>query len=79
MHFLRLFLAFIQKLCLISFHFSKIDKGGVGIRAGRGRKIFQKLIRGGGRLFGTREYHSDCEIVTVQTPTGLRFEAVILS
>ena len=23
MHFLRLFLAFIQKLCLLSFHFSK--------------------------------------------------------
>ena len=29
MHFLRLFLAFIQKSCLLSFHFPKINKGGL--------------------------------------------------
>ena len=27
---------FIQKLCLLSFHFSKINKRAVGIRAGGG-------------------------------------------
>ena len=36
------------------FIFSNIDKRGVGIRA-VGWKIFQKLITGWGRLFGTRE------------------------
>ena len=57
MHFLRLFLAFIQQLCLISFHFPKINKrGGVGIRA-EGLENFSKIDKpGGGRLFGTREY-----------------------
>ena len=49
MHFLRLFLAFIQKLCLISFHFSKNQlKGGWNKSGGGGWKIFQKLISGGG-------------------------------
>ena len=42
-------------LTIISF-LQKLIKGGVGIRAGGGWKIFQKLISGGGRLFGTREY-----------------------
>ena len=56
MHFLRLFLAFLQKLSNIISFFQKLINGGVGIRAGGG-KIFQKLISGGGgRLFGTREY-----------------------
>ena len=46
MHFLRLFLAFIQKLCLISFHFPKINKRGVGIRAG-GLENFSKINKRG--------------------------------
>ena len=56
MHFLKLFLAFIQKLyilTIISF-FQKLIKGGWNKSGGVG-KIFQKLISGGGgRLFGTR-------------------------
>ena len=55
MHFLRLFLAFIQKLCFYHFIFPKINKRGAEIKVGRGREIFQKLISGGGRLFGTRK------------------------
>ena len=55
MQFLRLFLAFIQKLRLISFHFPKINKRGVGIRVG-GLENFSKINKRGGRLFGTREY-----------------------
>ena len=39
----------IQKLCLPSFHFIKINKRG-------GWEIFQKINKGGGQLFGTREY-----------------------
>ena len=43
---------------IISF-FQKIIKGGVGIRAGGGLENFSKINkRGGGRLFGTREYLS---------------------
>ena len=49
MRFFRLFLAFIQKLCLVSFHFSKNDKRGAGIRAG-GLENFSKLISGGGTI-----------------------------
>ena len=46
MQFLRLFLAFSQKLCLPAFIFPKIDKGGFGVKA-EGWTIFQKLISGG--------------------------------
>ena len=49
MHFLILFLAFIQKLRLISFHSSKIDKRGVGIRAG-GLKNFSTINKRGGTI-----------------------------
>ena len=51
--FLRLFRNYVN----YHFIFPKINKGGggVGIRAG-GWKIFQNLISGGRRLFGTREY-----------------------
>ena len=42
---------------IISFFQKLIKGGGVGIRAGGGGwEIFQKLISGGRRLFGTREY-----------------------
>ena len=40
------FLAFFPKLGLLSFHLSKNEEKGVGMRAGGGWKIFQKLIRG---------------------------------
>ena len=43
MHFLRLFLAFIEKLYLLSFHFSNNSGGG-------GLENFQKLISGGGTI-----------------------------
>ena len=43
MHFLRFFLASVQKLCLLSFHFANIDKKGVGIKAG-GVGNFSKII-----------------------------------
>ena len=57
MHFLRLFLAFIQKLCIISFHFPKINKRGDWNKSGGGLENFSKINkRGGGRLFGTQEY-----------------------
>ena len=54
MHFLRLFPAFVQKVFTTISFFQKFIKG-VRIRVG-GWKIFEKLISGGGRLFGTREY-----------------------
>ena len=56
MHFLTLFLAFIQKLCLPSSHFPKINKRGVEVKAAGGGKFSKKIISGGGRSFGTREY-----------------------
>ena len=50
MHFLILFLAFIQKIRLISFHFfQKLIKGGVGIRAG-GLENFSKINKLGGTI-----------------------------
>ena len=50
--FLRLFRNYVY----YHFIFPKLNKRGARIRAGDW-KIFQKLIsRGGGRLFGTREY-----------------------
>ena len=55
MHFWRLFLAFIQKLCLLSFHFPKINKKG-GRNKGGGLEKFSKINKCGGRSFGTREY-----------------------
>ena len=48
MHFLRLFPAFVQKLCLLSFHFPKINKRGVGIRAGVLENVSKINKRGGG-------------------------------
>ena len=53
--FLRLF----KNHVYYHFIFPKIHKRGVGIRVG-GWKIFQKLISGGGRLFGTQEYFLSC-------------------
>ena len=50
--FLRLFRNYVY----YHFIFPKINKRGAGIKEGRGWKIFQKLISGEGRLFGTREY-----------------------
>ena len=51
--FLRLFRNYV--FTIISF-FQKLIKGGVGIRAG-GLENFSKINkRGGGRLFGAREY-----------------------
>ena len=38
---------FIQKLCLLSFHFSKINKRGVGIRVG-GLENLSKINKRGG-------------------------------
>ena len=55
MHFLRLFLAFIQKLCLLSFpFFPKINKRGVGIRAG-GLENFSKIHNRGGDDYSVLE------------------------
>ena len=56
MHFLRLFLAFIRKLCLLNhFIFQKLIKGRGWNKSG-GLENFSKINkRGGGRLFGTRE------------------------
>ena len=51
MHFLRLFLAFIQKLCLLSFHVSKkFVKGGLDKSGGGGLENFSKVIKQGGTL-----------------------------
>ena len=51
------FLPLFRNYVYYHFIFPKINKRGAGIRAGgRGWKIFQKLISGGGLLFGTREY-----------------------
>ena len=48
MHFLRLFLAFIQKLCLLSLHFSqKLIKGGLEYEGG-GLENFSKIYKRGG-------------------------------
>ena len=63
MHFLRLFLAFIQKLCLLSFHFPKINKkgGGVGIRAGGGGlENFSKINKREGTII---RYSRVCSIL----------------
>ena len=43
MHFLRLFLAFIKKLCPKSFIFPKINKRGDRNKSGGDWKIFQNL------------------------------------
>ena len=47
MHFLRRFLAFIQKLCVISFHFPKINKGRRWHKSG-GLENFSKINKRGG-------------------------------
>ena len=44
-----------SKLCLPSFHFPKMNKGWVGIKAGGGWKLFQKLISGGGDDYSVLE------------------------
>ena len=50
MHFLRRFLVFIQKYVYYHFIFPKINKRGVGIRAG-GLENFSKINkRGGGTI-----------------------------
>ena len=47
MHFLRLFLAFIQKLCLLSLHFpQKLIKGGLEYEGGL--ENFSKIYKRGG-------------------------------
>ena len=43
MHFLRLLLAFIQKLCLLSFIFPKIDKKGGGWNKSAGSESVSKI------------------------------------
>ena len=50
MHFLRLFLAFIQELCLISFHFSKNEKKGGWNKSGGGLENFSKINKRGGTI-----------------------------
>ena len=67
---------------IISF-FQKLIKGGVGIRAG-GLENFSKLVSGGGRLFGTREYnrslsrlrHRLRSVTCARTLTGKNKEAL---
>ena len=51
------FLGLFRNYVYYHFIFPKINKRGVGIRAGGGLENFSKINkRGGGRLFGTREY-----------------------
>ena len=62
MHFLRLFFAFIQKLCLLSFIFPKINKrGGWNKSGGGGLENFSKSNKRGG---GTIIRYSRVYIVT---------------
>ena len=49
------FLRLLKNYVYHYFIVPKINKRGVGIRAGE-LKIFKKLMSGWGRLFGTREY-----------------------
>ena len=52
---------FIQKLCLISFHFSKkLIKGGVVIRAG-GLENFSKINKRGGDDYSVLESTPFCK------------------
>ena len=60
---------------IISF-FQKLIKGGVGIRAG-GLENFSRINkRGGGQLFGTREYSCSIDVVRrynhIHQDTGCR-------
>ena len=59
---------------IISF-FQKLIKGGVGIRAGGGGlENFSKINkRGGGRLFGTREY---CDWNLLHKDRFIRFNSI---
>ena len=66
MHFLRLLLAFIQKLCLLSFHFPKINKRDksrgiqVGIKAGGGGlENFSKINKRGRDDYSVLESRSE--------------------
>ena len=49
------FLRLCRNYVYYHFIFPKINKRGVGIRAG-GLENFSKINKRGGRLFGTREY-----------------------
>ena len=71
MHFLRLFLAFIQKLCLISFHFfQKLIKGGGWNKSGRGLENFSKINKRGGG--------DDYSVLESSWQSNLRFFIVII-
>ena len=54
MHFLRRFLVFIQKYVYYHFIFPKINKRGVGIRAG-GLENFSKINKRGGDDYSVLE------------------------
>ena len=70
MNFFRLFLTFIQKLCLVSFHFSKNNTRGGWNKSG-GLENFSKINKRGGDdysvLESTRSY---IIFISVKTPIG---------
>ena len=86
MHFLRLFLAFIQNYVYYHFIFPKIDERGVGIRAGR-LETFSKINKRGGddysvlqsRCFESFSLHSLKFLILPRTAVmnGLGYQAKV--